>query len=164
MALAHSTIIVCVPGLGDEVQAMKAGLLEAGEILVLNKADREGFEQTWRHLELLLHLRGGGRAAGGLGSRACCPPWPRAARGPSAIVAALDEHRAILRPAANSRASAGGAAKQQFLALARARHSGGTAGGSRARSCWRRCARGASIPTGRRAAASRRCAAGRTPR
>ena len=58
VALAHSTVIVAVPGLGDEVQAIKAGLMEAGDILVINKADREGFEQTRRHLEMLLHLRG----------------------------------------------------------------------------------------------------------
>src|SRR5580693_5997579 len=80
VTLAHSTIIVAVPGLGDEVQAMKAGLLEAGEILVLNKADREGCEQTCRHLELLLHLRAGARGGhargGGRGDRgrARCPP------------------------------------------------------------------------------------------
>ena len=59
VALAHSTVIVAVPGLGDEVQAIKAGLMEAGDILVINKADREGFEQTRRHLEMLLHLRSG---------------------------------------------------------------------------------------------------------
>jgi LAO/AO transport system kinase len=57
VSLAHSTVIVSVPGLGDEVQAVKAGLLEAGEIFVINKADRDGAEQTQRQLELMLHLR-----------------------------------------------------------------------------------------------------------
>jgi len=55
--LAHTTIIVGVPGLGDEVQAVKAGLLEAGEVFVINKADREGYDATCRQFELMLHLR-----------------------------------------------------------------------------------------------------------
>lgn len=55
--LAHTTIIVGVPGLGDEVQAVKAGLMEAGDIFVINKADREGYEATRRQHELMLHLR-----------------------------------------------------------------------------------------------------------
>jgi LAO/AO transport system kinase len=57
VSLAHSTIVVNVPGLGDEVQAIKAGLMEAGEIFVINKADREGAHDTERQLELMLHLR-----------------------------------------------------------------------------------------------------------
>lgn len=55
--LAHTTIIVGVPGLGDEVQAVKAGLMEAGDIFVINKADRDGYEATRRQYELMLHLR-----------------------------------------------------------------------------------------------------------
>ena len=117
--LAHSTIIVAVPGLGDEVQAMKAGLLEAGEILVLNKADREGFEQTWRHLELLLHLRGGGRAAGGWAAR-LLPAVATRNEGAGAIVAALDEHRRYLEDSGEFERQCGRRSEQQFLALARA--------------------------------------------
>lgn len=55
--LAHTTVIVGVPGLGDEVQAVKAGLLEAGDIFVINKADREGYLVTHRQYEMMLHLR-----------------------------------------------------------------------------------------------------------
>jgi LAO/AO transport system kinase len=119
VALAHSTIIVCVPGLGDEVQAMKAGLLEAGEILVLNKADREGFDQTWRHLELLLHLRGGGRVAGGWAAR-LLPAVATRDEGTAAIVAALDEHRRYLEDSGEFARQCGRRSEQQFLALARA--------------------------------------------
>lgn len=57
VSLADTTLIVAVPGLGDEVQAIKAGLMEAGDIFVLNKADREGAPETQRQLELALHLR-----------------------------------------------------------------------------------------------------------
>jgi len=117
--LAHSTIIVAVPGLGDEVQAMKAGLLEAGEILVLNKADREGCEETCRHLELLLHLRAGGRAPG-----AWTPPLLRAVaargEGGDAIVAALDAHRAHLEASGEFERQSARRCEAQFLALARA--------------------------------------------
>jgi LAO/AO transport system kinase len=119
VALAHSTIIVCVPGLGDEVQAMKAGLLEAGEILVLNKADREGFEQTRRHLELLLHLRGGGRVAGGWAAR-LLPAVATRNEGAGAIVAALDEHRRYLEDSGEFARQCGRRSEQQFIALARA--------------------------------------------
>lgn len=56
-ALAHTTVVVNVPGLGDEIQALKAGILEVGQIFVLNKADRPGAEQTERQLRLMLHLR-----------------------------------------------------------------------------------------------------------
>lgn len=55
--LAHTTVIVGVPGLGDEVQAVKAGLLEAGDIFVINKADRDGYLATHRQYEMMLHLR-----------------------------------------------------------------------------------------------------------
>ncbi|MGB9331853.1 MAG: methylmalonyl Co-A mutase-associated GTPase MeaB [Steroidobacteraceae bacterium] len=120
VALAHSTIIVCVPGLGDEVQAMKAGLLEAGEILVLNKADREGFDQTWRHLELLLHLRGGGRVTGGGWAARLLPAVATRNEGAAAIVAALDEHRRFLEDSGEFARQCGRRSERQFLALARA--------------------------------------------
>ena len=43
---AHTTIVVEAPGLGDEVQAIKAGILEIADILVVNKADRPGLDRT----------------------------------------------------------------------------------------------------------------------
>ncbi len=54
--LAHTTIVVEAPGLGDEVQAIKAGLLEIADIVVLNKADRPGAAQTLRSLQQMLAL------------------------------------------------------------------------------------------------------------
>jgi len=56
--LAHTTAVVCLPGTGDAVQAQKAGLLEAGDCLVLNKADHPGADAAERDLRELLHLRG----------------------------------------------------------------------------------------------------------
>jgi LAO/AO transport system kinase len=55
---ADTTMVVLNPGWGDGVQAAKAGLLEIGDVLVVNKADREGTADTVRDLELMLELAG----------------------------------------------------------------------------------------------------------
>jgi LAO/AO transport system kinase len=54
--LAHSVIVVEVPGLGDEVQAIKAGLLEIADVFVVNKADRDGVDRTVAALKMMLDL------------------------------------------------------------------------------------------------------------
>ena len=54
--LADTTIVVEVPGLGDEVQAQKAGILEIGDILVVNKSDRPGADRVARELQMMLSL------------------------------------------------------------------------------------------------------------
>lgn len=56
---AHTTVVVEAPGLGDEVQAIKAGVLEIADIFVVNKADRPGVERTVGALELMLHMAEG---------------------------------------------------------------------------------------------------------
>jgi LAO/AO transport system kinase len=54
--LAHSTVVVVAPGLGDDIQAIKAGLLECADVFAVNKADRDGADATVRDLELMLAL------------------------------------------------------------------------------------------------------------
>jgi len=54
--LAHTTLVVEAPGLGDDIQAIKAGILEIADILVINKADRPGVENTERALRGMLQL------------------------------------------------------------------------------------------------------------
>lgn len=54
--LAHTTLVVEAPGLGDEIQAIKAGILEIADVLVINKADRPGVENTERALRSTLEL------------------------------------------------------------------------------------------------------------
>lgn len=49
--LAHTTIVVAVPGMGDDVQAMKAGILEVGDVFVVNKADHPDADKTVAYLE-----------------------------------------------------------------------------------------------------------------
>jgi LAO/AO transport system kinase len=56
---AHTTVVVEAPGLGDEVQALKAGLLEIADVLVVNKADRPGAAQTARALEMVINRNAG---------------------------------------------------------------------------------------------------------
>jgi LAO/AO transport system kinase len=53
---AHTTIVIEAPGLGDEIQAIKAGLLEIADIFVVNKADREGAQHAARALQMNLEL------------------------------------------------------------------------------------------------------------
>lgn len=53
---ADTVVVVAIPGMGDDIQAGKAGLFEIGDIFVLNKADRDGAERAARHLEFMLHL------------------------------------------------------------------------------------------------------------
>jgi len=54
--LADCTLVVLMPGLGDEVQAIKAGIMEIGDIFVLNKSDREGADRFEQQLSAMLAL------------------------------------------------------------------------------------------------------------
>lgn len=54
--LAHTTIVVEAPGLGDDIQAIKAGIMEIADILVINKADHPGVEATERALRMMLEM------------------------------------------------------------------------------------------------------------
>jgi LAO/AO transport system kinase len=75
---AYTILVVEAPGFGDEIQTMKAGILEIADVLVVNKADREGADQavmalqamqgratSWGHHEVPLSSRGAGPAPGG---------------------------------------------------------------------------------------------------
>jgi len=53
---AHTTIVVVIPGMGDDVQAVKAGILEAGDIFLINKSDREGAHKTLADLKMMIDI------------------------------------------------------------------------------------------------------------
>ena len=53
---AHTSVVVLVPGMGDEIQIMKAGILEIADIFVVNKADRPGVERVMAELSTLQHI------------------------------------------------------------------------------------------------------------
>ncbi|HXG90896.1 MAG TPA: methylmalonyl Co-A mutase-associated GTPase MeaB [Blastocatellia bacterium] len=53
---ADVTVVVLVPGMGDDIQAIKAGLMEIGDVFAINKADRDGVLRTERELEMMLSI------------------------------------------------------------------------------------------------------------
>jgi LAO/AO transport system kinase len=84
---AHTTLVVMAPGMGDDVQAIKAGILECADVFAVNKADREGVQATVRDLELMIalgsNLLGGASTAGKRGHSAAAVrvPKPTGAQG-----------------------------------------------------------------------------------
>ena len=91
---ADTTIVLLAPGMGDGIQAAKAGILEIGDIFVVNKADRDGADATARELRHMISLGPSGQAG------AWKPPVLKviATRGEGLpeLVEAIDEHRAWL--------------------------------------------------------------------
>ena len=116
--LAHTTVIVAVPGLGDEIQAVKAGLMEAGDIFVVNKADRDGYDATHRQMELMLHLR-----AQTVKDQRWEVPLLRAVaakgEGADAIADAIAAHRAFLQEQGDFTARSRLRAREQLFSLVR---------------------------------------------
>jgi LAO/AO transport system kinase len=53
---AHTSIVVLVPGMGDDIQAIKAGIIEIGDLFVINKCDREGTDKMERDLRMVLEM------------------------------------------------------------------------------------------------------------
>ena len=100
---AHTTIVVEAPGLGDDIQAIKAGIMEIADIFAVNKADREGVEHTVTALEMMLDMNHASRLArSGPEEKAIWrPPVCRtiAIRGEGVpeLVEAIEAHRAYLR-------------------------------------------------------------------
>lgn len=56
MGLAQTTLVVLIPGMGDEIQAIKAGILEIGDLFTINKADRDGADRAVMEIEMMLDL------------------------------------------------------------------------------------------------------------
>jgi LAO/AO transport system kinase len=94
--LAETTVVVEVPEMGDEVQAIKAGLLEIGDLIVVNKGDRPGADRAARQLRAMLST------AGGRVARPAPPVLTTTAttgEGVEALREAIDAHRAARTPA-----------------------------------------------------------------
>jgi LAO/AO transport system kinase len=53
---AQTTVIMVIPGMGDDIQAIKAGILEVGDVFVINKADREGADKTFNELRQMIDM------------------------------------------------------------------------------------------------------------
>jgi LAO/AO transport system kinase len=101
--LAETTVVVEVPEMGDEVQAIKAGLLEIADVIVVNKGDRPGADRAARQLRAMLSTAGG---------RVARKPPPvlvttaTTADGVDKLVKAIDEHRSAARSPEQARARA----------------------------------------------------------
>ena len=93
MRAAYTSIVITVPGLGDDIQAIKAGILEIADVLVVNKADREGVERTERDLTHMLQLRGHSERADVDIVRTIASRGLREGSGLVELAAAIDRHR-----------------------------------------------------------------------
>ncbi|MGH2462016.1 MAG: methylmalonyl Co-A mutase-associated GTPase MeaB [Candidatus Limnocylindria bacterium] len=94
-SLAETTVVVEVPEMGDEVQAIKAGLLEVADVIVVNKGDRPGADRAARQLRAMLST------AGGRVSRAAPPVLvtiATAGEGVEPLREAIEGHRAARTP------------------------------------------------------------------
>nr|WP_212994088.1 methylmalonyl Co-A mutase-associated GTPase MeaB [Actinoplanes auranticolor] len=115
-SLADTTLVLLAPGMGDAIQAVKAGILEIADVFVVNKADRPGADATYRDIQGMLSL--GERAAG---------DWrPQVVRavavkgeGVDDVVAAIEKHRAWLESSGRlqARREARAAAEVEAIAL-----------------------------------------------
>ncbi|WP_203676784.1 methylmalonyl Co-A mutase-associated GTPase MeaB [Actinoplanes siamensis] len=114
-SLADTTLVLLAPGMGDAIQAVKAGVLEIADVFVINKADRPGADNTYRDIQGMLAL--GERAAG---------DWrPQVVRavavkgeGVDDVVAAIGKHRDWLESGGELRARRERRAAAEISALA----------------------------------------------
>lgn len=63
--LAHTTSVVNLPGMGDDIQAMKAGILEIGDVFIVNKADKPGADEVVKQLTVMIEMRSDSRVEEG---------------------------------------------------------------------------------------------------
>jgi len=100
---AHTTIVVEAPGMGDEIQAFKAGITEIADIFVVNKADREGADSTALALQMILDLNHSSHLS--LQAPEWRPPICKTialhGEGVGAVIEAIEEHAAYLRESGN---------------------------------------------------------------
>ncbi len=144
--MAHTTVVVTVPGMGDDVQAIKAGILEVADIFAVNKSDLDGADRMVRELRMMLELRHAVKApaldhdahhrmvrAKAEGRHVEEAPPPReweppilkvvAAKdqGVSELVEAVEQHRAFLDETGLRQGKERARAAMQFVALLRER-------------------------------------------
>ncbi|MCI0572222.1 MAG: methylmalonyl Co-A mutase-associated GTPase MeaB [Myxococcaceae bacterium] len=144
--MAHTTLVVVVPGMGDDIQAIKAGILEVADVFVVNKADLDGADRAVRELRSMLELRHAIKAppmdhdahhrmvmakAHGLPVEAPVqdPEWEPPIlkvvasrdKGVDELVAAVERHRVHLESTGERKAREQARAQMQFVAILRER-------------------------------------------
>jgi LAO/AO transport system kinase len=116
-----TVLVVTLPGLGDEIQAIKAGIMEIADVFVVNKADRDGADRTQRDLESML-----GMGEHGAWLPPIVPTVASLGKGVAELAAAIDRHRGFLaesgelerRRLAHLRLRVEGILEQRILAAA----------------------------------------------
>lgn len=92
---AHTSAVVLMPGMGDDIQSIKAGILEIGDLFIVNKADRQGAERLKTELSIMLEM------AGDDSDTAWTPPVlktvARDGEGIEEVMEALERHRSFIK-------------------------------------------------------------------
>lgn len=119
---AHTTAIVVIPGMGDDIQAIKAGILEAGDLFIINKSDRDGADRTLGDLRTMIDM--------GMGNdqeNQWCPPVLKTVAsensGIDKVIDEIDRHRRYItqkRGDINLRKTEAGA-REELLEMIRSR-------------------------------------------
>jgi LAO/AO transport system kinase len=99
--LADTTVVLLAPGMGDGIQAAKAGILEIGDVFVVNKADREGADATVRDLRHMISL--GDRTEPGLWRPPVVKTVAARNEGVDEVIEAIDKHTDWLKRTGNLR-------------------------------------------------------------
>jgi LAO/AO transport system kinase len=115
-SLADTTVVLVAPGMGDAIQAAKAGILEIADVFVVNKADRDGADQTARDLRHMLSL--GERRTAGDWQPPVVKTVAAKGEGVEEVLAALEKHRAWLTESGHLDAKRRGRAADEIEAIA----------------------------------------------
>lgn len=112
MQVCDCTVMVTVPGLGDEVQAIKAGVMEVGDLFVVNKADLDGAKRTARELRAMLDLNHGDWRP------PVCQLIATRGEGLETLWAEIENHHAFMQQGGRARARQLAQAQHELVALA----------------------------------------------
>jgi len=102
---AHTTVILVVPGMGDDIQAIKAGILEVGDIFVINKSDHTGVEKTENELRAMIAL-GNREDRETQWEPSIIRTEALSNKGTSELIAEIDKHAEYLRTISSGEGSA----------------------------------------------------------
>lgn len=110
---AHTTVVVIAPGMGDDIQAIKAGILEVADIFVINKAEVDGADRLKYDLEMTLDM--GAKVEGR--NPPILPCVAPEGRGIEDLLEGIEAHRKYLLESGELRARTMGRTKHMFLSL-----------------------------------------------
>ncbi|MGO4255264.1 methylmalonyl Co-A mutase-associated GTPase MeaB [Marmoricola sp. RAF53] len=114
-SMADSTVVLLAPGMGDGIQAAKAGILEIGDLYVINKADRDGADQVRRELRSMLGLS---ERPEGAWNPPILKTVAQTGEGVADVVDALEEHRAHLESSGDLARRRARRAREEIEAIA----------------------------------------------